>query len=109
VSRWKVHGKPSPPPGGEPCASPGASSSWSPARPSSPSSWQLRHWRRRTSTTKPLEPPSGVEPDHPPYEGGAAAVRGGDRDRCIPATATGRINAGPGTAPGDLLPPRMAC
>ena len=24
-----------------------------------------------------MEPPSGADPDHPPYEGGAAAVRGG--------------------------------
>jgi len=28
-----------------------------------------------------LEPPSGADPDHPPYEGGAAAVRGGDAAR----------------------------
>lgn len=26
---------------------------------------------------KRVEPPPGVEPGHPPYEGGAAAVRGG--------------------------------
>ena len=31
-----------------------------------------RDWATRT-----LEPPSGADPDRPPYEGGAAAVRGG--------------------------------
>ena len=25
-----------------------------------------------------IEPPSGADPDRPPYEGGAAAVRGGE-------------------------------
>jgi hypothetical protein len=29
------------------------------------------------------EPPPGVEPGHPRYEGGAAAVRGGEADRQV--------------------------
>jgi hypothetical protein len=31
----------------------------------------------RAADRRFVEPPSGADPDHPPYEGGAAAVRGG--------------------------------
>jgi hypothetical protein len=39
---------------------------------SRPSTWSLCQLEYEH-----VEPPSGADPDHPPYEGGAAAVRGG--------------------------------
>jgi hypothetical protein len=38
---------------------------------SRPSTWRL------CLGYKHMEPPPGADPGHPPYEGGAAAVRGG--------------------------------
>jgi hypothetical protein len=36
-----------------------------------------QHCASTCSATGTLEPPPGADPGHPPYEGGAAAVRGG--------------------------------
>jgi hypothetical protein len=38
-----------------------------------------------------MEPPPGVEPGHPRYEGGAAAVRGGEADH--PGLEPGKLRA----------------
>src|SRR6516164_5696508 len=38
----------------------------------------LNHARLPVCGTSAKEPPPGADPGHPPYEGGAAAVRGGE-------------------------------
>src|SRR5215470_2789770 len=49
-------------------------------------------WATRTS-----EPPSGADPDRPPYEGGAAAVRGGEASGAGLEPARARVRALLGT------------
>ena len=57
------------------------------------------------------EPPSGADPDRPPYEGGAAAVRGGmaptvpsceDAARLLGSLGAGSAAGIPGFEPGKL-------
>jgi hypothetical protein len=62
-------------------------------------------WATRTS-----EPPSGADPDRPPYEGGAAAVRGGEGFRGWTRTSedkgqglAGDTDAPPGTGTGGEI------
>src|SRR5467141_561783 len=42
-----------------------------------PAICRLSTWRLCLLGYKHIEPPPGADPGHPPYDGGAAAVRGG--------------------------------
>src|SRR6266704_343746 len=82
-----------------------------------PWSWYSSVIRRSTdNTVRPIdatrtsEPPSGADPDRPPYESGAAAVRGGEGFRGWTRTSDGRgqgpagvTDAPPGTGTGGEI------